>query len=174
MMNKKRTNIHPKSNTQSIKTIQQEAIVRTTSLFSTIALGPRNLFGMYVMSSKVISAGRAYRKFMKRHYVQDPEIGDMVKTLPHLWFMGIFQFDVFWIVFGIIIIRINILYPSLRSGYVLSGKFEGMDATYFLLFIVWSSLYFFFKMHLSNKSHIFRNLLFEINEILISRENNKR
>lgn len=93
-MTKKRTNIHPRRKKQATISIQEEAIKRASSLIITLVYGPVNVWGMYVMSSKVISEGRAYRKFMKRHYAQDPEIGDMVKKLPHLWFMGIFCIEI--------------------------------------------------------------------------------
>lgn len=173
-MTKKQTNIHPRRKKQATISIQEEAIGRADSLITKIIIGPINIWGMYVMSSKVISEGRAYRKFMKRHYARDPEIGDMVKKLPHLWFMGIFRFDIAWIVCGIIIIWINVLYPCLRSDVKLYGRLGGMDATYFLLFIAWFGLYFVFKIHLSNKSQIFQNLLSEINDVLRSRENSKK
>ena len=160
-----------KKQTQSSVCIQEEAIRQANYLIMMLVLGHTNLWGMHLMSSKIISEGKAYRKFMRKNYVEDFEIGDMVKKLPRLWFMGIFRFDIAWIVFGGIIIWLDACFSFLRSGVMLSGKFGygKIDAAYILLLIAWTSLYCIFKKYLANKSQIFKNLMSEINEILIIR-----
>lgn len=139
-----RTKIQKNKKISKQKSFQEEAIQKASDLIIALVFGSYNLFGMYIMSSKTLHEGSAYRNFMRKHYLHDPEIGELVKNLPHLWILGNFRFDILWIVFFISIVWLNEIYLHFESGVTLAGKFGygKIEALYVLLFIIWIGLYF--------------------------------
>ncbi len=126
------------------------------------------------VSNKAVKKGKLYRNFVRKHFEKDKDIGDLVKQLPKgLWWVGIFRFEIIWMLFFLGIIFFNKYIFLCNSGILLSsvGKFGSatFDAVYVVLYVQHIVLYFFIKRYLWIKSKVFINIVVQIDVKLESR-----
>lgn len=139
----------------------------------------KELFSIWVksglgVSNKAVKKGKLYRNFVRKHFEKDKDIGDLVKQLPKgLWWVGIFRFEIIWMLFFLGIIFFNKYIFLCNSGILLSsvGKFGSatFDAVYVVLYVQHIVLYFFIKRYLWIKSKVFINIVVQIDVKLESR-----
>lgn len=96
--------------------------------------------GKFGVSNKAVKKGKLYRKFVRKYFMEDKEVGFIVQELPGgLWWMRLFRFQIIWFILFWVIICLNELFFHLESNLILStvGKFgDGrFDAVYVLLFV---------------------------------------
>lgn len=131
------------------------------------------------ISNKAVAKGILYRNFVRKHFGKDKDIGGLVQQLPQgLWWIGIFRFEIIWILLFGGIIFFNKYVFLCNSGILLSsvGKFGDatFDAIYVILYIFHIILYVLIKRCLLIKSKIFINIAIQIDVKLAARLINKK
>ena len=127
------------------------------------------------ISNKAVAKGKLYRNFVRKHFGKDKDIGRLVQQLPQgLWWIGIFRFEIIWILLFGGIIFFNKYVFLCNSGILLSSVGKFGDATFVILYIFNIILYVMIKRYLLIKSKIFINIAIQIDVKLAARLINKK